>query len=375
MSRRVRAPLLAALAALLAMTVAASPLANAQSRRDKREAAKHESQGKAFYRTGAYDNAIAEFEQAYELAPKPSLLFNIGICYERLGNIRLARDYYQRYLETNPNAGVTETRARIEGLDRRIAEEDAKAQAAADAEDRRAKAGNLRGEAAELVEGEMYAEAIARYNEAFELTKDPEIVFELAEALRLSGDKVNAAVEYQRYRDLAPSGPHAPQALEYKAKLEAEVQEEIAEAERKKRDAAKEQADEEKRRRRAATAFERMPSGKRLRIAGIATAGVGGVALLVGAAFGAKAKGLENDVSGFDGPWTTELDQKVDDGESANKLAVTSYVVGGLAVAAGGAMYYIGTRRAKAKRRARKQLSVTPAVTPDSAGFVLSGSF
>jgi tetratricopeptide (TPR) repeat protein len=56
------------------------------------------------YDLADYDNAIAEFKQAYELSREPGLLFNIAQSY------RLARDYqqalffYTRYLDLKPNA-------------------------------------------------------------------------------------------------------------------------------------------------------------------------------------------------------------------------------------------------------------------------------
>jgi hypothetical protein len=75
--------------------------------------------GARLYSKGSYDEAIAEFEKAYQVAPSPILLFNIAQCHRHLGNKERALFFYHRYLEQKPRAP---NRADVE---RHIAELDA----------------------------------------------------------------------------------------------------------------------------------------------------------------------------------------------------------------------------------------------------------
>jgi tetratricopeptide (TPR) repeat protein len=61
------------------------------------EARKRFQQGAMLYSQGDYAAAAVEFETAYALVPMPAVLFNIGICYEKLGRDRDALDAYERY--------------------------------------------------------------------------------------------------------------------------------------------------------------------------------------------------------------------------------------------------------------------------------------
>ena len=93
------AALLAAVAVVLApMTVRAQPTDTlAQARQ-------HFQSGKQLFDAGDYRGAIREFEAANKLAPKPLLLFNIGLAYERLGEVGPAVQYFKAYLEQAPDA-------------------------------------------------------------------------------------------------------------------------------------------------------------------------------------------------------------------------------------------------------------------------------
>jgi hypothetical protein len=63
--------------------------------------------------TGAYAKALEEIEHAYELAPRPELLFNVAQCHRALGHHREAALAYKSYLRALPNA---RNRAIVEGL-------------------------------------------------------------------------------------------------------------------------------------------------------------------------------------------------------------------------------------------------------------------
>ena len=67
--------------------------------------------GKAAYDRGDFAQAREEFGQAYDLYPHPDLLYRIALCHERLGEDRLAVEFYRRFLAEAPDAPE---RARVE---------------------------------------------------------------------------------------------------------------------------------------------------------------------------------------------------------------------------------------------------------------------
>lgn len=52
---------------------------------------------------GRYEEARELFTQAYELAPLPKILFALGQIEFNLNNFQAAIDYYQRFLDSNPD--------------------------------------------------------------------------------------------------------------------------------------------------------------------------------------------------------------------------------------------------------------------------------
>jgi tetratricopeptide (TPR) repeat protein len=61
-------------------------------------------EGKGHFKGGKYEEALAAFTEAYNLSNKPDLLFNLGVCSEKLGQNKKAIAYYELYLEENPEA-------------------------------------------------------------------------------------------------------------------------------------------------------------------------------------------------------------------------------------------------------------------------------
>jgi tetratricopeptide (TPR) repeat protein len=83
--------------------------------------------GQGHFKLGAWAEALKEFNAGYALAPKPRFLLNAGLCYQRLGRLREARDTYARYLAEAPKDEDLEQRQQVERLlqtlDARIAAE------------------------------------------------------------------------------------------------------------------------------------------------------------------------------------------------------------------------------------------------------------
>ncbi len=74
----------------------------AQTNRD--EARAHHELAKIEFAKAKFAEALSEFRKAYELAPIPDLLYNIGLCQERLSDWAGAVETYDRYLAARPNA-------------------------------------------------------------------------------------------------------------------------------------------------------------------------------------------------------------------------------------------------------------------------------
>ena len=112
---------------VLAQSALAQPSPDAVTK-----AKSHFKQGKAYQDAGAFDEAIAEYQKAYELAPLPDLLFNIGQAYRLKGDKRQALAFYQQFLDGKPEgAGADEARTWVAQLTVDIKKEDEAARAVA----------------------------------------------------------------------------------------------------------------------------------------------------------------------------------------------------------------------------------------------------
>jgi len=115
-------------AAVLLLVLVAAP---ARAETDVEKARAHFRTGQAHFQAGRYDEAIVEYQAAYELARRPELLFNIGSAYRKKAEVthaaadkRAAVDYYRRYLGADPAAkAATDATAYINSLERELEEE------------------------------------------------------------------------------------------------------------------------------------------------------------------------------------------------------------------------------------------------------------
>ena len=106
--RALAAALLVSLSAVRPAT-ADSPFARAaveQGRQLAVEAARH-------YQDGRFVQALDAYRRAYDVAPVPELLFNIGQCHFQLKSYEWAIFFYQGYLTDRPRA---RNRALVESL-------------------------------------------------------------------------------------------------------------------------------------------------------------------------------------------------------------------------------------------------------------------
>lgn len=76
-------------------------------------------EGSALYERGEYRRALEQFIAAYAIGQDPNLLFNMGRCYQQLGERAVAEEKYRAFI-ADPGAdpaGVERARALLETLD------------------------------------------------------------------------------------------------------------------------------------------------------------------------------------------------------------------------------------------------------------------
>src|SRR5688572_29165419 len=96
--------------------------ARAQSPDARARARAHFEVGEKLQRAGDYDGAIAEYRAAYDLAPLPGLLFNLGQAFRLRGDKREALSHYKRFLATAPaGRAAVEAEGHVRALEAAIA--------------------------------------------------------------------------------------------------------------------------------------------------------------------------------------------------------------------------------------------------------------
>jgi tetratricopeptide (TPR) repeat protein len=102
------------------LSLSASARAQNQDGSDLETARRHFRIGAERYDAGDYRGALEELLTAQRLHRVPAFDFNIGRCYDKLGETRLAIEHYERYAATEP-PDVSEVRTRIAELKRQLA--------------------------------------------------------------------------------------------------------------------------------------------------------------------------------------------------------------------------------------------------------------
>src|SRR5688500_15671538 len=74
-------------------------IAFADEREDRETARREFAAGQAADRRKAYQEAIEHYMRANDLVPHPFAMFNIAVDYEKLGKLREAANWYERYLD------------------------------------------------------------------------------------------------------------------------------------------------------------------------------------------------------------------------------------------------------------------------------------
>jgi tetratricopeptide (TPR) repeat protein len=80
-------------------------------------------QGRAHQDVGQYELAAVEYKAAYDLDPRPEMLFNIAQAFRLAGKKEEALDYFKRYLDVQPEgAGADEARKHVAALTKELAD-------------------------------------------------------------------------------------------------------------------------------------------------------------------------------------------------------------------------------------------------------------
>src|SRR4051812_1471531 len=111
---QVRALVAATVLALLAGPRAAAPPrpprrqpaapAGGHDPRQEKAARAHFDRAERAFNLGRFDEALTEYQAAYEALPLPAFVFNIAQCHRNLGNGDKAVFFYQRFLSLQPDA-------------------------------------------------------------------------------------------------------------------------------------------------------------------------------------------------------------------------------------------------------------------------------
>jgi tetratricopeptide (TPR) repeat protein len=69
-----------------------------------RAAKRHFERGERLFALGKFDQALDEYQKAYDARPLPDFLFNIGQCYRNLEQYDEAMFSFKKYLKDTPDA-------------------------------------------------------------------------------------------------------------------------------------------------------------------------------------------------------------------------------------------------------------------------------
>ncbi len=111
--RRMSVKRLAWTTALVLGVVFGAADGRAHAQDDANRARLHFQAGASYYEAGDYEDALREFQRAYDLSQRPELFYNFSLCHQQLGQLDEAIVYLDRYLtevEDVPNRANLERR-------------------------------------------------------------------------------------------------------------------------------------------------------------------------------------------------------------------------------------------------------------------------
>jgi tetratricopeptide (TPR) repeat protein len=176
-------------------------------------------EAEALYALQKYEEALKKYEETYVIIQEPELFFNIGQCHRILGRPAEAAKSYRSFLLQRPN---TPERAAVEEL---IANMDALVARGLTPTDL-AKAARSFEEAEVHYKLQEYQAALKGYEESYRLSKEPDLLYNIAQCYRQLGKKQEAVRGYRSYLRENPNTKIKAQVEENIATLEQEIAQE-----------------------------------------------------------------------------------------------------------------------------------------------------
>ncbi|HEY5950049.1 MAG TPA: tetratricopeptide repeat protein [Kofleriaceae bacterium] len=111
---------------LLVVCFVAAPVRSAHADDPATRAARrHYERGEKLFALGKFDEALEEYQTAFDAKPLPGFLYNIGQCYRNLSDYDQAIFSFKKYLKLDPDAANKEAVERlIEELEEKKAQGD-----------------------------------------------------------------------------------------------------------------------------------------------------------------------------------------------------------------------------------------------------------
>lgn len=173
----------------------------------------------AAFDEGDYETALARFRQAYELSPRPQLLYNIAATLDRLRRDDEARAALIAFLEASPDTpDRVEIEARIRVLDGIIEQRESQERQVREAEEQRQADEARRAAEAEAAEEERRRREAEEAEASSSSGLHPAIAISVGGAALVAGGLIvwsglNASSRNDTYTDYANSAPRGDASL------------------------------------------------------------------------------------------------------------------------------------------------------------------
>jgi hypothetical protein len=174
-----------------------------------------------------------------------------------------------------------------------------------------------------------FDDAVVSWKQAYELSKAPGLLYNIAQAHRLAGRCRLAERFYRSYLRLSPEATN-------RAKVESLITEVVACGE-----------NEPELEPEGGAPMPAVHPGAGLRLGGLVTAAVGLALVGTGVIFGVGAQARADELASLyetGGRWDASWQAIEDDGETKGTLAIVCYAAGGAVLATGVVLYYLGVR-------------------------------
>lgn len=190
-----------------------------------------------------------------------------------------------------------------------------------------------------------YADAIARWKASYMLSSAPQLLFNVGQAYRLSGDCAQANRFYETYERAAPHPSNAAELAAARAKCAGVAATHVPTPPRPSPVIA-------------APAPTAAPTGPRFRLASAITLGVGGAAGVASIVYALRARDRAATIAGQPAgtPWSPALDDAQRAGHAAATRGRIFGVVGAAALVTGASLWWIGRRHG----RVHVDVAITP---------------